>query len=193
MSGAKHSENSRRWLRTYSKNFRRWAGTRWRVACATSEQKLEEERTSADNVAMENPQVRGNGDAVTTVEVFSECSSDDDELQEKYGIAASDIAQFLDGMSKKELRSEAEKHEVAVSDIERFLDDEMPKEQFIKLVVGKIPGTLPADRRGSLQPKSKKELRNEAEQQSVAAADIERFRYDEMSQVFFCCYRRYDS
>ena len=78
-------------------------------------------------------------------------------------------------MSKRQLCHEAGRIGVAPNDVEQFLDDEISKEQFIELVVGKM-----TDPRNDLRAMSKKELRLEAEKLGVSAADIERFRFDEI-------------
>ena len=83
-------------------------------------------------------------------------------------------------MSKRQLCHEARRIGVAPNDVEQFLDDEISKEQFIELVVGKMP-----DPRNDLRAMSKKELRLEAEKLGVSAADIERFRFDEIGTSQF--------
>ena len=83
-------------------------------------------------------------------------------------------------MSKRQLCGEARRIGVASSDVEQFLDGDISKEQFIELVVGKMP-----DPRGDLRAMSKKELRLEAEKLGVSAADIERFRFDELGTSEF--------
>ena len=91
-------------------------------------------------------------------------------------------------MSRKELRLEAEELGVSPRSIDLFRDDELSKEQFIDLLLSKVPFSLPPpplNPRDALRAMSKKELRVEAEKLGVSVADIDRFRDEEISQEEF--------